>query len=283
MRKFKIISTSLLALVFFQSCNILGKKIPENQIIIGASAKAEKLVENADYQTCKFGKMTRFGQLYLKNNLWGRTKLKEGSDPKLCSYKRGNDFVWKWELPDNASGVIGYPALQVGRNPFEKHPTDDSGFPIKLSKLKSLTVKYDVETFIEGGRYNLAFDLWLTDIYEYGLDNIQTEIMVWEDYLDFTTYGKKMETIITPFGAYEIFEGYLNNPNFKQDWQYIALIRTGTRTKGKVDLGYLINYLVEKEYINKDYYLTSMEFGNEILSSNGTTLVKQFNWRLRQW
>ena len=104
--------------------------------------------------------------------------------------------------------------------------------------------------------------------------------MIWEDYFDFTSYGKKKETIITPFGIYKAHEGYLNNPKYGQDWQYIAFVRQSPRDKGAVDINYLLNYLIKEKMISKDYFLSCLELGNEIGNSSGLTLVKKFEYTL---
>lgn len=246
-----------------------------------ASQDAKKLYNSPDYETCKPDDRKEFGNVILKNNLWGRSKLKNSAEAKLCSYKKGNYFGWKWQLPDNASGVIGYPALQVGRNPFGKGRSNVSEFPVEVKKVKSLIVDYEVETRVKHRKYNLAFDLWLANKKDYGIENITTEIMVWEDYFDFTSYGKKVANIITPFGAYDVLTGHLKNPKFSQDWKYIAFVRTSPRSAGKVDLGFLLNYLVRNGHIASSDYFTSIEFGNEIGNSSGYTLVKSFDWSLK--
>ena len=245
-----------------------------------SSMEARQLFNQPDYETCKANDRKEFGSIILKNNFWGRSKLKNPESGSLCSYKKGNLYGWKWELPTSASGVIGYPALQVGRNPFGKGGSPVMDFPVQVSNIKSIMVDYEVETEVKHKKYNLAFDLWLTNNKNYGLENITTEIMIWEDYFDFTSYGKRVANIITPFGTYDVLIGHLKNPKFSQDWKYIAFVRTSTRSKGQVDLGYLLNYLVRQGHISEKDYFTSIEFGNEIGNSSGYTMVKSFEWKL---
>src|SRR5210317_101682 len=257
MKTYKNIFILLGIALLVLSCKTLNKDISYNDMVRSSSSEAQTLFTQPEYQTCKPDDRKDFGSIILKNNLWGRSKLKNPSDAALCAFKKGNHYGWKWQLPNSASGVIGYPALQVGRNPFGKGVSTVSEFPVKVSDVKSLSVDYAVETKVKHKKYNLAFDLWLANKKDYGLENITTEIMVWEDYFDFTSYGKRVANIITPFGVYDVLIGHLDNPKFSQDWKYIAFVRTSTRENGQVDLGHLLKYLVKQGHISKDDYFTS--------------------------
>ncbi len=270
--------TVMLALAF-SSCKTLNRKLSYDQLVTAASPQAKLLMENPDFSNCDIRFHPDFENVKLKCNLWGKAKLKNGV-PVLCTFKRENDWGWRWELPDNAKGVIGYPALEVGRSPWGKDKKDVTvaGFPVQVSKVANLTVDYEVEMYVKHRKYNLAFDLWLTDI-EFGDGkNIKTEIMIWEDYFDFSSFGKVKEIIDTPFGEYKVHVGHLKNEKFAQDWIYVAFVRTSKRDSGAVDIKYLLNYLSANKIISEDNYLTSVEFGNEIGNSSGLTLVKKFEW-----
>lgn len=275
----KYASLGLVLIFAFASCKTLNRNLSYDQMVTAASPQAKLLLENPDFSNCNIRFHKDFEDVKLKCNLWGESKLKSGI-PVLCTFKRENDWGWRWEIPENARGVIGYPALEVGRNPWGKDKKDEkiAGFPIQVYKISNLTVDYEVEMYVKHRKYNLAFDLWLTDI-EFGDGkNIKTEIMIWEDYFDFSSYGKVKEIIETPFGEYKVHTGYLKNEKFAQDWTYVAFVRTEKRDSGTVDIKYLLNYLVSNEIISEEHYFTSIEFGNEIGNSSGLTLVKQFDW-----
>ena len=279
----KYMSLGLILTFVFSSCKTLNRNLSYDQMVTTASPQAKLLLENPDFSNCNIRFHKDFEDVKLKCNLWGVSKLKSGV-PVLCTFKRENDWGWRWEIPENARGVIGFPALEVGRSPWGKDKKDEkiAGFPIEVSKISNLTVDYDVEMYVKHRKYNLAFDLWLTDI-EFGDGkNIKTEIMIWEDYFDFSSYGKVKEVIETPFGEYKVHTGYLKNEKFAQDWTYVAFVRTEKRDSGAVDIKYLLNYLVSNEIISEDYYFTSIEFGNEIGNSSGLTLVKKFEWNFER-
>ncbi|GAB5399437.1 MAG: hypothetical protein Aureis2KO_10220 [Aureisphaera sp.] len=274
----------LLALFFVSSCKTLNKDITHEQMVAQkASSEARKLVRESDFKTCRSGHREKLGdQVTLKNNLWGKTKLKKGT-AELCIFKDGDYCGWEWKIDNSASGVIGYPALEIGRTPWGGKKRENSGgFPLLVSDVETLDVSYNFETHVKHQKYNLAFDIWLTDVAQADNKNITTEIMIWEDYFDFSSYGKVIEKIITPFGRYKVYKGYLKNDKFAQDWVYIAFVRETPRTKGKVDVKHLINYLVQNRHISPNDYFASLELGNEIGNSSGITMVKEFDWSLKK-
>lgn len=275
------IVVGLLGVLLLIGCKTLNKNVTYSEMVGQASSHAKRLYQEPEYETCKIDHREYFNEVTLKNNLWGRSKLDKPEAARLCSFKSGDQYGWKWELPTNARGVIGYPAIQIGRNPFEKGNPPVAEFPVQVSEIETLRFSYDVETQVKHRKYNLAFDLWLTNAKDYGLKNITTEIMIWEDYFDFSPNGKKVATIISPSGSYDVYKGHLDNPAFSQDWDYIAFMRTSPRSKGEVDLSFFLTYLVKQGYISATDYFTSIEFGNEIGNSSGYTFIREFDWELQ--
>ncbi len=278
----KSIFVLLFCSLFFSSCKTLNKGVTLNELVKKASPEAQTLLDKPEFTTCKSGKNKNFNDILLKCNLWGKRKVKK-SEPKLCTFKKDDFWGWKWDVPKNASGVIGYPALQLGYSPFGKITKKKNNLPVKVSQINTLEVTYDFETVVKHKKFNLAFDIWLTNKEFSEKENITTEIMIWEDYNSFTSYGKKQETILTPFGVYTVYEGYLKNDNFQQDWRYVAFVREKDkkRNSGTVDVKFFLDYLVRVKLISEEYYLTTLELGNEIGNSSGFTLVKNFEWNLQ--
>ena len=253
------------------------------QMVSRASIDSQQLVKDFDFKSCIKGHREKIkDQVVLRNNLWGVTKLKKGS-AELCIFKKGTNYGWQWKIDESASGVIGYPALEIGRSPWGGNKSRDSGdFPLLVSNIDEFDVTYDFETHVKHRKYNLAFDIWLTDVAVASKENITTEIMVWEDYFDFSSYGKVIEKIITPFGRYKVYKGYLKNDKFSQDWIYIAFVREVPRSEGEVDIKHFLDYLVKNNHISEKDFLASLELGNEIGNSSGITLVKEFDWNLKK-
>ncbi|MDC8004127.1 hypothetical protein POV27_08690 [Aureisphaera galaxeae] len=280
----RIMTYGLVLIGLFSACKTLNNDVTHEQMVAQkASADARKLVTESDFKTCKEGHREKLeNQVTMKNNLWGKTKVKRGN-VELCIFKEGENCGWEWKIDNSASGVIGYPALEIGRTPWGgKKRKNSGGFPLLVSEIDALDVSYNFETHVKHRKYNLAFDIWLTDVSQADNKNITTEIMIWEDYFDFSSYGKVIESILTPFGRYKVYKGYLKNDKFAQDWVYIAFVRESPRSEGKVDVKHFMDYLLENEHVSPTDYFASLELGNEIGNSSGITLVKEFEWKLKK-
>lgn len=280
MNRTTIIYVVMLGFLGVISCKTLNSEVTHNQMIAKASVQAKNLFKAPDYTSCSSGDKHEVNGYLLKNNLWGKRKVKSGLT-KLCTYAKDAVVGWEWEIDNSAGGVIGYPAVEIGRSPRgDKTILEKDGFPLLVSDVEHLTVDYDFETVVKHKKYNLAFDLWLTDIAQAGSKDINTEIMIWEDYFDFSSYGDEAGTMITPFGVYTFYKGYLTNEKFNQDWKYFAFVRVSPRSSGTVDIAHFLTYLLSNAHISPSDYLASVELGNEIGNSSGLTLVKSFEWSL---
>ena len=271
----------LLILLFCTSCvTVLNQGISYEEMMHMRSDAADSLEFQAEFHSCKINNKHNLGNYYLKNNLWGQSRL-EGAPAELCVYSSGDKAGWKWRLPDNAKGVIGYPAVQWGEGPWNVS-TKTHGFPVRLDSLKVLNVTYEAEQHVKFKKYNLAFDLWLSNAFLSRPQTITTEIMIWEDYNDFRSNGKKIGVLLAPFGIYEMREGYVKNKEFGQDWKYFAFVRIDKRQSGQIDLNFFLQYLIKNYKIDSKQYLTSVELGNEIGNSSGFTMLSGLNLELIQ-
>ena len=269
---------SILICCLLTSCASLNPNISYTELLQNRSVFAKTVEEKSVETNCKVNSSTEFKSHVLHNNLWGKKRLKNDS-AMLCTFQSENYFGWKWQMPKNAKGVIGYPAIRVGANAWNS-TKKINGFPIQLDSIQKLAVNYETEIHVKHQKYNLAFDLWLSSDFQSSKESITTEIMIWEDYFDFKSFGKKVDKIETEFGTYEVMKGYLQNAEFGQNWQYFAFVRIEKRNSGFVDVQFLINYLIENHLVNPSEFLTSVEFGNEIGNSSGFTLVKEFDLKL---
>lgn len=253
---------------FFISCTT-------TQIISVENPEFILFKNSADYKDCS-GTTQEFGNISLNNNKWGAYKIKSGTYTQ-CTYHKDGIFGWEWEAPAKSYGVIGYPELWMGSSAWGlKSEISKPNYFKKLDELKILKAEFDTKITANDKKYNLAFDIWLHSESMVAKENIAVELMVWEDYNKFNSFGKKKETITTTFGTYDLMYGIMKKPEINSEWIYIAFIRTEKRTSGKVDLKELMDYLVQKKYISADLYISSVEFGTEILNSKGNIIVKNY-------
>lgn len=245
------------------------------QIISVENLEFTSLKTLADYKDCN-GSGKEFGKFTLINNQWGAYKIKSGNYSQCVYYKDGI-FGWEWDAPEHSFGVIGYPELWMGVSAWGlKSEITQPNYFKKLDELKILKAEFDTRIIANDKKYNLAFDVWLHSEDKVAKENIAVELMVWEDYQKFKSFGKKMETVTTSFGTYDLLYGVMKKPEINSEWKYIAFIRTEKRTSGKVDLKELLDLLVQKNYISRDLYISSVEFGTEVLNSKGNIIVKKY-------
>lgn len=270
----------LIVFLSFSACKTaLYPNLNFDQVMNLRSAQAKALEWQADTVNCHKNTTHQHLTYTILNNLWGESNLNKDT-ASLCTYSRDNDFGWKWKVPAHAKGVIGYPSVRVGTGPWTASKGGVNGLPIRIDSIQTLKVDYATEIYTQHKTYNLAFDIWLNAVLPASQNNITTEIMVWEDYYDFNTYGKKVDEIVTDFGTYKVMKGYLKDEKFNQDWQYYAFVRENPRQAGQVDFKVFIDYLIQHHALNPTNFATSVEFGNEIGDSNGFTLVKKFDFTL---
>lgn len=246
------------------------------QIISVENPKFTSFKNSADFKDCS-GVTQQFENFSLINNQWGAYKIKSGTYTQ-CTYHKDGIFGWEWEAPSKSYGVIGYPELWMGTSAWGlKSEIHEPNYFKKLDELKTLKSTFDTKITANDKKYNLAFDVWLHSESTVAKENIAVELMVWEDYNKFKSYGKKKETITTSFGTYDLLYGIMKKPEINSEWVYIAFIRTEKRTSGKVDLKELLDFLIQKKYISSDLYISSIEFGTEVLNSKGNIIVKKYN------
>lgn len=279
LKKIKNISVFCVLLSILSCKTPLYSNLKFTEVMDLRSVEAKKLENESDIINCNKNTNHSHSNYLIMNNLWGESKVKKGI-VSLCTFSKGDKFGWKWQSPNNAKGVIGFPSIKIGGGPWQNSTEKINDFPVPLDSIKSLAVDYETEIYTKYKTYNLAFDIWLNSTIPAVQENITTEIMVWEDYYDFNSYGKKIDELNTPFGIYNVMSGYLKNDKFNQNWQYYAFVRQVPRQSGQVDIKYLLDYLVENKMVQPSDFATSVEFGNEFGDSSGFTLVKKFNFTL---
>lgn len=245
------------------------------QIISIENSEFTTFKNQADYTDCS-GATQEFGNLSLINNKWGAYKIKSGNYNQ-CTYHKDGVFGWEWDAPSKSYGVLGYPELWMGSSAWGlKSEIKQPNYFKKLDELDVLKAEFDTKITANDKKYNLAFDVWLHSESTVAKENIAVELMVWEDYNKFKSHGKKRETVTTSFGTYDLLYGIMKKPEINSEWIYIAFIRHEKRTSGKVDLKELMDYLVKKNYISPGLYISSVEFGTEVLNSKGNIIVKKY-------
>lgn len=212
----------------------------------------------------------------LSNNKWGYYKIGNESYEQYI-YSDTLSTSWEFTTPIKNNGVIGYPEIFFGKSPFGGETTD-TYLPIKIDNINDIICDYDVDMYIDKKKYNLTFDLWVTDNSE-GTKSIKNEIMIWEDRNVARPFGKLIGNIDID-GEYKVYSGYMDrsSENLGTDgWMFTAFIRTDRRRKGSVDIKKFLNYMKSKNILDGNSYLSTIEFGNEVYNASGLTIVNNYS------
>ncbi len=181
------------------------------------------------------------------------------------------------EYPETATSVNAYPEIIFGWKPFyDWQPSTTTRLPRQIKTISKLKVDYDIESDITG-THNLAFDNWICTENTPHPGNIRFEFMIWEDYHNMTPFGDLIDEVTTSNGVYKFYKGEPDWEPAGSNWTYICFQRVSPRTSGIVDVDEILDYLVSHGHVSQDFYLSSLEIGNESANCKGSTIVKKFD------
>lgn len=216
------------------------------------------------------------GEYQAQNNTWGKGSLSgwsqciglgENSDGTLTAR-------WTWDWLNSGNNVKAYPEIVFGQKPGSA--TTSASLPEQIKYIETATISFEVTSRYSGSG-NLAFDIWLTETSNpstWGAPPITHEIMIWLDrYGSMSPGGAWKERVNidgTEFSVY-VGEGYGDG------WRYIAFVRTKPQLEaGILELVDFLRYIHDKGLVTGDEYLASIEFGNEVASGTGETIVSRY-------
>jgi uncharacterized protein (TIGR03000 family) len=226
-----------------------------------------------------FEKLFR-GEYALENNDWGATQL-PGYQYAQCVYASPDGdpaprYAWAWDDPEQPpEGVRGYPEIIFGKKPWADATTSPA-LPRVLAPPFSLRANYTAHVNASG-RYNLAFDLWLTRNGGAGVADITHEIMFWV-----------LNQGATPGGGYvrdlTLADGRTCALWYGDDvggHPYYAFVFQAPVLTGAIEFGYYLNYLrhdlPEADLrLPAGLFVASVELGNEVWFGTGTTTLDHY-------
>ena len=227
-------------------------------------------------ETSTNGERVSWGKFEINNNQWGIYKIKKGEYLQTI-YSDGQFAGWKWKTPGKSYGVLGYPMVFLGTSAWNSlDQIKEENYFKNFNHIKSFKIDYQTILTVNNKKYNLAFDFWLHHSPNVAFETISTEVMIWEDYNKFKPFGKKYGKLTTATGEYEVYIGNIYKKELKKGWKYIAFLRLDKRQSGTIDLLEFIIYLKQNQLLQANPYLSSFEFGTEILNSNGEIKILKY-------
>jgi hypothetical protein len=217
------------------------------------------------------------GDYRVENNTWGKGNLSGWSQCIGIGPGAGGAIAarWTWDWLISGYNVKGYPEIIFGQKPGGTTTTE--ALPVRLSDIDLLTVSYDVISNYSGSG-NVAFDIWLTDTSNpmtFGVPPITHEIMVWIDHQGAIAPGGNFkERVNFDDIAYAVYVA----PQWGEGWKYVAFFSQKSQLEATTfDLGIFLAYMKARSLVTGAEYLASIEFGNEVATGSGETIVQSYS------
>jgi hypothetical protein len=215
-----------------------------------------------------------FGEFLLENNVWGGP-----AEPHLqCVTFGPGSFGWNLSRPSPSDNdecdciQPYYPEVIYGKKPWRSESTTGS-LPVLVDSIKTLEVSLAV-SMNPYEKYNLAFDIWITNQTEGIPVHITDELMIWlvwtpdlagENIIDVLNDGQN----VYQHRAYAHWDMIQTSGALK--WRYHQFTLTKQVVPPKMNILTFLNHLKKEGHDLR--YLASIELGNEVWSGAGATNV----------
>jgi hypothetical protein len=232
------------------------------------------------YSSEKDYAMTVVGDRYrLVNNVWNKGATSGRYRQKIFvnddNGKPVFGWVWKWR---DSTGVATYPEVQMGVSPWNGEAAPDSGFPFKAGS-KKLVANYDIDLQASGS-YNLAFEFWTVSALPVSKETIAHEVMIWVAGETLGAAGSEVAkaTIGGNTFSVNLKKGHGDASGANQNtWTIISLLADKPILHGPLDLGAIIDYLMENKLVDRKVWIANLELGDEVQRGSGMTVVRNFS------
>jgi len=218
------------------------------------------------------------GPLLLQNNTWGKKSITDFEQSILFDEKSGA-IGWEWRWPDTykdeGNYVKAYPEVIYGKKPWSPDSTVAS-MPERVSDCKK---KIDFKfTHSSTGENNIAFDVWITKSKDAKPEDITAEIMIWVLNNGMHTPPKYdvKKTVTIGGNKYDFMAARGGGGG---SWNYICFQSVPKMEEGVIRLQDILAFLVKEKFIELDHYVAAIEFGNEVVSGKGKTILSKYEIR----
>jgi hypothetical protein len=220
------------------------------------------------------------GRYRLHNNPWNRGVTSGRYRQKIFVKDDGGKpiYGWAWRWRDS-SGVTTYPEIQAGISPWNGEAASDTlGFPFKAGS-KKLVVNYDV-AMEASGKYNLAFEFWAVSSLPPSKATISHEVMIWIAAEALGAAGSEVDKPTIGGRGYSVclMKNHGDDSGqYDNTWTIISILADQPLLHGPLDVGEIIDYLLQKKYLDPRVFIANLELGNEVVRGSGTTLVRNYD------
>ena len=226
---------------------------------------------------CEDSERIILGDYVLHNNVWNKG---DRTDYTQCVFAQSDTLPttmgWRWEWPGSDRQIKAYPEVMFGDSPWDNEPPTGP-LPLPVSD-RDILVTYDT-SLTATGRWNVAFEMWLTSDPVPSDENITDEVMIWvaEDGL---VPGPPTYAIVTLDGvkySLHVAAGHGDESGGSAaKWSYIAFFAREPSLSGSLNMKSFLVYLLQEGLIEKDRYIASIELGTEIASGEGEFILSNY-------
>lgn len=189
---------------------------------------------------------------FLESNAWA-AKNALMDDATITTYRDGERFGWTAVANDERPNFVqAYPEVKFGRKPWDGVLPNWN--PPQICRLSHLSLDLAF-TWDADGDANAAIDMWLLRRPDGGPESIAAEVMIWLD--------KKGG--IQPAGSPVGGDLWMRDGFADGEWPYFAFCPARSE---QIDLKKYLDFLAHRGSITDDLYVSSIEFGTELISGS---------------
>jgi hypothetical protein len=210
----------------------------------------------------------------LYNNVYGKGDI---ANYRQLVFRGPDAAGWEWDWPESAGPSMKcYPEVLAGRSPWGEVEAGDQ-LPRRLAETR-LTLDFDFET-VGSGLWCESFDFWITSSNRPITKDIVGNLCIWTmNHGAEPAYEGRRTTLSIGGRTYEaIFETPAERPD--RPWKTLALVDAELRSKGSLELGPLVEALIDHGLAQPTDFLATAELGSEVAYGKGRTTLRVFSLR----
>jgi hypothetical protein len=187
---------------------------------------------------------------YVDTDTWNAANYQVSQTMYICNYNN-------WYVIANMNNNTNDGAVKTYPNVHK----DFNAAPL-ISSFSTISSSF-AHTAPHVGIYEYAYDIWLNGV----ATSTSTEVMIWTDNYNQVPSGSSLETVTFNGESYKVYKS----------GSYIAFVETTNVTSGTVNLLSFFNHIIAKGWIPSASTVGAIDYGIEIVSTNGTDATFQLN------
>ena len=210
----------------------------------------------------------------LYNNVYGKGDI---ANYRQFVFRGQEGYGWEWDWPESAGPSMKcYPEVLAGRSPWGEIGAGDQ-LPRRLAETR-LTLDFDFET-VASGIWCESFDFWITSSDRPTTKDIVSNLCIWTMKHEAEPAYEGRRTTLQIGGR--TYEAILETPAERPDkpWRTLALVDAALRNEGSLELGPLVDTLIDHGLAQPTDFLATAELGSEVAYGKGRTTLRTFRLR----